>query len=122
MEPAEAHGARYTVYRIPDVQTWLPWVIMIRFVMVTLILAIEYGRLQIAAGPGNLASIKHLGVVAVLWYIWGLFFLIYNQVGRDYLLQATCRSSRTLSSSRPSYTPPETWKATTSPCIWSALS
>jgi two-component system, NtrC family, sensor histidine kinase PilS len=69
-------------------RTWLPWVIKIRFVIVTLIFAIEYGRLQIVPTPGNLASIKHLGVVTILWYVLGLFFLIYNQLGRDYLLQA----------------------------------
>ena len=72
----------------PDLSTWLPRVIKIRFVIVTLIFAIEYGLAQIVPDPGHLASIKHLGVVAVLWYVLGLFFLIYNQLGRDYLLQA----------------------------------
>jgi two-component system sensor histidine kinase PilS (NtrC family) len=72
----------------PDLRTWLAWVIKIRFVIVTLIFAIEYGLAQIVPDPAHLASIKHLGVVAVLWYVLGLFFLIYNQLGRDYLLQA----------------------------------
>lgn len=69
-------------------RTWLAWVIKIRFVVITLIFAIEYGRLQILPGSSSLASIKQLGVVAILWYVLGLFFLIYNQLGRDYLLQA----------------------------------
>jgi two-component system sensor histidine kinase PilS (NtrC family) len=77
-----------TISPTPDLRTWLPWVIKIRFVIVTLIFAIEYGLAQIVPDPGHLASIKHLGVVAVLWYVLGLFFLIYNQLGRDYLLQA----------------------------------
>src|SRR6516225_6792713 len=77
-----------TISPTPDLRTWLPWVIKIRFVIVTLIFAIEYGLAQIVPDPDHLASIKHLGVVAVLWYVLGLFFLIYNQLGRDYLLQA----------------------------------
>jgi two-component system sensor histidine kinase PilS (NtrC family) len=77
-----------TMSPAPDLRTWLPWVIKIRFVIVTLIFAIEYGLAQIVPDPGHWVSIKHLGVVAVLWYVLGLFFLIYNQLGRDYLLQA----------------------------------
>ena len=38
--------------------------------------------------PANAASIRYLGVAVILWYILSLFFLIYNQLSHDYLLQA----------------------------------
>src|SRR6516165_8799948 len=55
-----------TISPTPDLRTWLPWVIKIRFVIVTLIFAIEYGLAQIVPDPGHWVSIKHLGVVAII--------------------------------------------------------
>ncbi len=72
----------------PDLRTWLHWVTRIRFVIITLIFAIEYAVRQLVPSIGNPTAIMRLGVVVILWYVLGLFFLIYYQVGRDYLLQA----------------------------------
>jgi two-component system sensor histidine kinase PilS (NtrC family) len=66
----------------------LSWVIKIRFVIITFVFAIDYAIRVLVPTPGNLASIKYLGIVVVLWYTVSLFFLIYNQLSRDYLLQA----------------------------------
>jgi two-component system, NtrC family, sensor histidine kinase PilS len=71
-----------------ELQSWLPWVIKIRFVIITFVFAIDYAIRVVVPTPSNLASIKYVGIVVVLWYTVGLFFLIYNQVSRDYLLQA----------------------------------
>lgn len=71
-----------------ELSTWLPWVIKIRFVIITLVFAIDYAIRVLVPSPTNLTSIKYLGIVVVLWYTVGLFFLIYNQLSRDYLLQA----------------------------------
>ena len=38
--------------------------------------------------PPNPASFKYFGIAIILWYILGLYYLIYNQLSRDYLLQA----------------------------------
>ncbi|HUI42410.1 MAG TPA: ATP-binding protein [Terriglobia bacterium] len=72
-----------------DLRAWLLWVIKIRFVIITLVFAIDYATRQLAPSAANAFSIEHLGVVAVLWYVVGLFFLVYYQLGRDYVLQAT---------------------------------
>jgi two-component system, NtrC family, sensor histidine kinase PilS len=66
----------------------LSWVIKIRFVIITFVFAIDYAIRVLVPSPSNLASIKYLGIAVVLWYTVGLFFLIYNQLSRDYLLQA----------------------------------
>ncbi|MGE5326085.1 MAG: hypothetical protein ACM3NO_03530, partial [Deltaproteobacteria bacterium] len=71
-----------------EVRERLTWVIKIRFVIITFVFAIDYAIRVVAPTPGNLASIKYVGIVVVLWYTVSLFFLIYNQVSRDYLLQA----------------------------------
>ena len=71
-----------------EVRERLTWVIKIRFVIITFVFAIDYAIRVVAPTPSNLASIKYVGIVVVLWYTVGLFFLIYNQVSRDYLLQA----------------------------------
>jgi two-component system, NtrC family, sensor histidine kinase PilS len=71
-----------------ELSTWLPWVIKIRFVIITLVFAIDYAIRVLVPSPTNLTSIKYLGIVVVLWYTVSLFFLIYNQLSRDYLLQA----------------------------------
>jgi len=70
-----------------EIKDWLPWVIKIRFVIITFVFAIEYAIHQLT-NPANIASIRYLGVAVILWYILSLFFLIYNQISRDYLLQA----------------------------------
>ncbi len=71
-----------------EVKAWLPWVIKIRFVIIIFVFAIEYSIQQIAPAPGSSHTIIYLGVVVVFWSILNLFFLIYNQIGRDYLMQA----------------------------------
>lgn len=71
-----------------ELRDWLPWVIKIRFVIISFVFAIDYAIRVLVPSPGNLASIKYLGIVVVLWYTVSLFFLIYNQMSRDYLLQA----------------------------------
>jgi two-component system sensor histidine kinase PilS (NtrC family) len=70
-----------------EIKEWLPWVIKIRFVIITFVFAIDYSIHQLT-DPGNIGSIRALGVAVILWYILSLFFLIYNQLSRDYLLQA----------------------------------
>jgi two-component system, NtrC family, sensor histidine kinase PilS len=71
-----------------ELQDWLPWVIKIRFVIISLLFAIDYSIRTLAPNPRNETSIKYLGVTVIVWYIFGLFFLIYNQVSREYALQA----------------------------------
>src|SRR5690348_1565101 len=71
-----------------QLENWLPWVIKIRFVIAILVFAIDYAIRQFAPNPANDSSIRSLGVVVILWLILSLFFLIYNQISRDYLLQA----------------------------------
>ena len=71
-----------------ELQDWLPWVIKIRFVIISLLFAIDFSIRTLAPNPRNETSIKYLGVAVIIWYIFGLFFLIYNQLSRDYALQA----------------------------------
>lgn len=71
-----------------ELRDWLLWVIKIRFVIISFVFAIDFAIRVLVPSPSNLASIKYLGIVVVLWYTVGLFFLIYNQLSRDYLLQA----------------------------------
>ena len=71
-----------------DLQSWLSWVIKIRFVIITLVFAIDYALAQFAPYPNETHSIEYLGVAVILWYILNLFFLIYNQLSLDYSLQA----------------------------------
>ncbi len=73
---------------IDELQTWLPWVIKIRFVLITYVFAIEYAIRVLAPNTNNITSIRNLGMAVILWYVLGLFYLIYNQLSRDYLLQA----------------------------------
>jgi two-component system, NtrC family, sensor histidine kinase PilS len=69
-------------------KAWLPWVIKIRFVIISFVFAIQYAIQQLAPEPGSSHSVMYLGVVVIFWYILNLFFLIYNQISREYLLQA----------------------------------
>ncbi|HET7214676.1 MAG TPA: ATP-binding protein [Terriglobia bacterium] len=71
-----------------ELQSWLPWVIKIRFVIITFVFAIDYAIEQISPSPRGIHSIEYLGGFVILWYILNLFFLIYNQISLDYSLQA----------------------------------
>ncbi|HKT12008.1 MAG TPA: ATP-binding protein [Terriglobia bacterium] len=71
-----------------ELQSWLPWVIKIRFVIITFVFAIDYAIEQISPSPSGIHSIEYLGEFVILWYILNLFFLIYNQISLDYSLQA----------------------------------
>jgi two-component system sensor histidine kinase PilS (NtrC family) len=71
-----------------EIRDWLPWVIKIRFVIISFVFAIDFAIHSLAPNPANAASIRYLGVAVILWYILSLFFLIYNQISRDYQLQA----------------------------------
>jgi two-component system sensor histidine kinase PilS (NtrC family) len=74
--------------RLPDqLKEWLPWVTNIRFVVISFVFAIDYA-IQTLGGNPNPTSFKYFGLVIILWYVLGLYFLIYNQLSRDYLLQA----------------------------------
>lgn len=69
-----------------DLKAWLQWVIKIRFVIITLVFAVDYVIRQFVPSPAN--SLTYMGVAVVLWYVVGLFYLVYNQLSREYLLQA----------------------------------
>ncbi|MHB8655442.1 MAG: two-component system sensor histidine kinase NtrB [Terriglobia bacterium] len=71
-----------------ELNVWLPWVIKIRFVIITFVFAIDFAISVLIPSTANTSSIKYLGIAVVLWYIVSLFFLIYNQLSRDFLLQA----------------------------------
>jgi len=73
---------------LPDqLKEWLPWVTKIRFVIISFIFAIDFAIRTLVANP-NPASFKHFAIAIILWYILGLYYLIYNQLSQDYLLQA----------------------------------
>jgi two-component system sensor histidine kinase PilS (NtrC family) len=89
MEPPSAVNSATVSVGIPDqLKEWLPWVIKIRFVIISFVFAIDYAIRTLVAGSVNSASFKYFGVVIILWYILGLYYLIYNQLSHDYLLQA----------------------------------
>jgi two-component system sensor histidine kinase PilS (NtrC family) len=71
-----------------ELQSWLPWVIKIRFVIITFVFAIDYAIEQISPSPTGAHSIEYLGGFVILWYILNLFFLIHNQISLDHALQA----------------------------------
>jgi two-component system sensor histidine kinase PilS (NtrC family) len=71
-----------------ELEVWLSWVIKIRFVIISFVFAIDYSIRQFAPSPANFSSIKYLGVAVILWYTLNIYYLMYNQLGRDYLLQA----------------------------------
>jgi two-component system sensor histidine kinase PilS (NtrC family) len=71
-----------------ELPSWLPYVIKIRFVIISFVFAIEYSIRVVVPDPARPDSIRILGLVVIFWYIVNLFFLIYNQISRDYLLQA----------------------------------
>ena len=71
-----------------ELQVWLPWVTKIRFVIITFVFAIEFAIQQVVPDPSRPNAIKHLGVVIILWYTLGLFYLIYSEMSRDFKQQA----------------------------------
>ncbi len=71
-----------------ELSAWLPWVIKIRFVIISFVFAIDFAISELVRSSVNFTSIKYLGMAVVLWYTVSLFFLIYNQLSRDFLLQA----------------------------------
>jgi two-component system sensor histidine kinase PilS (NtrC family) len=71
-----------------EIHAWLPYVIKIRFVIITFVFAIEYSIRQVVPDPSHPDSVRYLGIAVILWYTFNLFFLIYNQISRDYLQQA----------------------------------
>ena len=71
-----------------ELQSWLPYVIKIRFVIVTFVFAIEFSIRAVVPDPSRPDSIRALGLLVVLWLILNLFFMIYNQISREYELQA----------------------------------
>jgi two-component system sensor histidine kinase PilS (NtrC family) len=71
-----------------EIQEWLPWVIKIRFVIISFVFAIDYAIRTLVGNQSNQPSIKYFGMAIVLWYVLSLFYLIYNQLSQDYLLQA----------------------------------
>ena len=71
-----------------ELQSWLTWVIKIRFVIITFVFAIDFAIEQIAPSPNGAHAIEYLGAFVILWYILNLFFLIYNQISLDCSLQA----------------------------------
>jgi len=70
-----------------EIKDWLPWVIKIRFVIISFVFAIDYAISQLA-DRGDNTSIRYLAIAVILWFIVSLFFLIYNQLSPDYYLQA----------------------------------
>jgi two-component system sensor histidine kinase PilS (NtrC family) len=71
-----------------QLKQWLPWLIKIRFVVISFVFAIDYAIRTLVANPPSPASLKYFGMTIILWYILGLYYVIYNQISRDYLLQA----------------------------------
>ncbi len=71
-----------------DLRAWLQWVVKIRFVIITLVFATDYAIRQLVPSPSNARSFEGLGITVILWYVIGLFFLAYNQLSSDHLLQA----------------------------------
>jgi two-component system, NtrC family, sensor histidine kinase PilS len=71
-----------------QLQHWLFWIIKIRFVIITFVFAIDFALRQVQGSPTNESSLRYFGIAVILWYVLGLFYLAYNQLSRDLLLQA----------------------------------
>jgi two-component system sensor histidine kinase PilS (NtrC family) len=71
-----------------QLQQWLSWIIKIRFVIITFVFAIDFSLRQLLGQPASSTYIKPFAMAIILWYVLGLFYLIYNQLSRDLLLQA----------------------------------
>jgi len=88
MEEHVFHNSNLVSPGLPDqLKEWLPWVTRIRFVIISFVFAIDFAIRTLIGNP-NPASFKYFGIVIILWYVLGLYYLIYNQLSRDYLLQA----------------------------------
>lgn len=81
-------GVLFSMKSTAELQNWLPWVIKIRFVIITFVFAIQYAIAQLSPHSNKIHSIESLGIFLVLWYTLNLFFLIYSQLSLDYSLQA----------------------------------
>lgn len=71
-----------------QLQHWLAWIIKIRFVIITFVFAIDFALTQLPGRAPNEISLRYFGIAIILWYVLGLFYLAYNQLSRDLLLQA----------------------------------
>jgi two-component system, NtrC family, sensor histidine kinase PilS len=71
-----------------QLQHWLFWIIKIRFAIISFVFAIEYALRQLVGSPANQTSLRYFGIAIILWYVLGLFYVVYNQLSRDLLLQA----------------------------------
>ncbi|MGH9402769.1 MAG: two-component system sensor histidine kinase NtrB [Terriglobia bacterium] len=71
-----------------QLQQWLSWIIKIRFVIITFVFAIQFTVSQFLAPPPSHAPVMRFVEIIVLWYVLGLFYLIYSQLSRDLALQA----------------------------------
>lgn len=71
-----------------ELSAWLPWVIKIRFVIISLVFSIDFAISQLMQSARSVTSIRYLGMAVILWFTVSLFFLIYNQLSKDFLLQA----------------------------------
>jgi two-component system sensor histidine kinase PilS (NtrC family) len=88
MEEHASHNSTLISPGLPDqLKEWLPWVTRIRFVIISFVFAIDFAIRTLIGNP-NPASFKYFGIAIILWYVLGLYYLIYNQLSRDYLLQA----------------------------------
>jgi two-component system sensor histidine kinase PilS (NtrC family) len=86
-EPSSLNPTTLSAGSPDPLKEWLPWVTKIRFVIISFVFAIDYAIRTLVANPSP-ASFKYFGIVIILWYVLGLYYLIYNQLSRDYLLQA----------------------------------
>lgn len=71
-----------------EIKDWLPWVIKIRFVVISFVFAIDYAVRSLGGNTADRSPVSYFGMVIILWYVLSLFYLIYNQLSTDYLLQA----------------------------------
>lgn len=71
-----------------QLQQWLTWIIKIRFIIITFVFAINVFLSRLLGHASAHLPVLPFVEVIVLWYVLGLFYLIYNQVSRDLPLQA----------------------------------
>jgi two-component system, NtrC family, sensor histidine kinase PilS len=71
-----------------QLQQWLQWIIKIRFVIITFVFTITFVLRELLGSTANETSLRYFGIAIIFWYVLGLFYLIYNQLSRDLLLQA----------------------------------
>lgn len=71
-----------------QLQQWLAWIIKIRFIIITFVFAINIFLTRLLGHAGAPASAVPFIEVIVVWYVLGVFYLVYNQLSRDLPLQA----------------------------------